>query len=49
MTVPDDRFVASSLLLQSDHPRSVLDAATSDIDLQTSWRPSGSRSSSYRS
>jgi hypothetical protein len=35
LTVPDDRFVASSLLLQSDHPRSALFVATSDINLQT--------------
>lgn len=34
LTVPDDRFVASSLLLQSDHPGSVLYTATSDINLQ---------------
>jgi hypothetical protein len=35
LTVPDDRFVASSLLLQSDHPGSALNVATSDINLQT--------------
>ncbi len=35
MTVPDDRFVASSLLLQSDHPGSAIYVATSDINLQT--------------
>lgn len=35
LTVPDDRFVASSLLLQSDHPGSVLYVATGDINLQT--------------
>jgi predicted ribonuclease YlaK len=34
-TVPDDRFVASSLILQSDHPGSALYVATSDINLQT--------------
>jgi hypothetical protein len=35
LTVPDDRFVASSLLLQSEHPGSALYIATSDINLQT--------------
>lgn len=35
LSVPDDRFVASSLLLQSAHPGSALYAATSDINLQT--------------
>ncbi|MEV6867457.1 PIN domain-containing protein [Streptosporangium subroseum] len=35
LTVPDDRFVASSLLLQSAHPGSALYVATSDINLQT--------------
>jgi PIN domain len=35
MTVPDDRFVASTLLLQSEHPGSALHVATSDINLQT--------------
>jgi rRNA-processing protein FCF1 len=35
LTVPDDRFVASSLLLQSEHPGSALHVATSDINLQT--------------
>lgn len=35
LTVPDDRFVASALLLQSQHPGSALYAATSDINLQT--------------
>lgn len=35
MTVPDDRFVASTLLLQSDHPGSALHVATSDINMQT--------------
>jgi predicted ribonuclease YlaK len=34
LSVPDDRFVASSLLLQSEHPGSVLYTATSDINLQ---------------
>lgn len=35
LDVPDDRFVASALRLQSDHPRSALYVATSDINLQT--------------
>lgn len=35
LTVPDDRVVASSLLLQSAHPGSALHVATSDINLQT--------------
>ncbi|WP_211303173.1 PIN domain-containing protein [Allonocardiopsis opalescens] len=35
LTVPDDRFVASSLLLQSGHPGSTVYVATSDINLQT--------------
>jgi hypothetical protein len=35
LTVPDDRLVASTLLLQSDHPGSALHVATSDINLQT--------------
>jgi hypothetical protein len=35
LTVPDDRFVASSLLLQSAHPGSALYVATGDINLQT--------------
>ncbi|WP_329259564.1 PIN domain-containing protein [Actinoallomurus sp. NBC_01490] len=35
LSVPDDRFVASTLLIQSDHPGSALYAATSDINLQT--------------
>lgn len=35
LDVPDDRFVASTLLLQSAHPGSALYAATSDINLQT--------------
>lgn len=35
LTVPDDRFVASSLLLQSEHPGSVLYVASGDINLQT--------------
>ncbi|MBX7265610.1 hypothetical protein KIF24_05840 [Micromonospora sp. Llam7] len=35
LAVPDDRFVASTLLLQSEHPGSALHVATSDINLQT--------------
>jgi len=35
LTVPDDRIVASSLLLQSEHPGSAFYVATSDINLQT--------------
>jgi rRNA-processing protein FCF1 len=35
LTVPDDRFIASSLLLQAEHPGSALYVATSDINLQT--------------
>jgi hypothetical protein len=35
LTVPDDRFVASALLLQSRHPGSVVYVATSDINMQT--------------
>jgi hypothetical protein len=35
LTVPDDRFVASALLLQSAHPGSAVYAVTSDLNLQT--------------
>ncbi|OIQ78123.1 hypothetical protein GALL_401760 [mine drainage metagenome] len=35
LTVPDDRFVASTLLIQSTHPGSVVYAITSDVNLQT--------------
>jgi rRNA-processing protein FCF1 len=35
MTVPDDRLVASTLLLQSEHPGCAMYVATSDINLQT--------------
>ncbi|MEV8435129.1 PIN domain-containing protein [Streptomyces chartreusis] len=35
LDVPDDRFIASALLLQSAHPGSKLYAVTSDINLQT--------------
>ncbi|MGW2707240.1 PIN domain-containing protein [Streptomyces sp. NPDC001340] len=35
LDVPDDRFVASTLLLQSRHPGSAVYVATRDINLQT--------------
>jgi hypothetical protein len=35
LTVPDDRLVASTLLLQSAHPGSALYVGTGDINLQT--------------
>ncbi|MFJ9105469.1 PIN domain-containing protein [Streptomyces sp. NPDC102405] len=35
LDVPDDRFVASTLLLQSRHPGSAVYVATKDINLQT--------------
>jgi hypothetical protein len=35
LSVPDDRFVTSTLLLQSDHPGSALYVATGDINMQT--------------
>ena len=35
LTVPDDRLVASALLLQSRYSGSALHVATSDINLQT--------------
>ncbi|MFD8079213.1 PIN domain-containing protein [Streptomyces sp. NPDC059718] len=35
LTVPDDRFLASTLLLQSRHPGARVYVATSDINLQT--------------
>lgn len=35
LTVPDDRLVASALLLQSDHPGAKLTVATGDLNLQT--------------
>jgi hypothetical protein len=35
LTVPDDRFTASSLLLQAEHPGSALYVATGDMNLQT--------------
>jgi hypothetical protein len=35
LTVPDDRLVASTLLLQSQHPGSAMYVATSDVNLQT--------------
>lgn len=38
LDVPDDRFVASALLLQSSHPGSRVYVATSDLNLQTQAR-----------
>lgn len=35
LTVPDDRFTASSLLLQAELPGSALYVATGDLNLQT--------------
>jgi len=35
LSVPDDRFVASTLLLQSQHPGSAWYVATSDLNMQT--------------
>jgi hypothetical protein len=35
LDVPDDRFVASTLVLQSSHPGSALVVVTSDLNLQT--------------
>lgn len=35
MSVPDDRLVASALLLQSRHPGSAVHVATGDLNLQT--------------
>lgn len=35
LTVPDDRFVASTLLIQSTHPGSAVYAITGDVNLQT--------------
>ena len=35
LAVPDDRFTASSLLLQAEHPGSALYVATGDMNLQT--------------
>lgn len=35
LNVPDDRLVASALLLQSEHPGSRLAVVTSDLNLQT--------------
>lgn len=41
MSVPDDRFVASTLLLQSAHPGSAIYVATSDINMQTKLSAAG--------
>jgi rRNA maturation endonuclease Nob1 len=35
LSVPDDRLVASALLLQSRHPGSAVHVATGDLNLQT--------------
>ncbi|WP_228924561.1 PIN domain-containing protein [Streptomyces sp. DH7] len=35
LTVPDDRFIASTLLLQSQHPGSAWYVVTSDLNMQT--------------
>lgn len=35
LTVVDDRFIASALLLQSQHPGSTITVVTSDLNLQT--------------
>jgi hypothetical protein len=35
LSVPDDRLVASTLLLQSAHPGSAVFVGTSDLNLQT--------------
>jgi rRNA-processing protein FCF1 len=41
LDVPDDRFVASVLLLQSGHPGSALHVATSDLNMQTKLAAAG--------
>ena len=41
LDVPDDRFVASVLLLQSKHPGSALHVATSDLNMQTKLAAAG--------
>ena len=41
LDVPDDRFVAAALLLQSGHPGSAVYVATSDLDLQNKLRAVG--------
>jgi PIN domain len=41
MGVPDDRFVAATLLLQSAHPGSAIYVATSDINMQTKLSAAG--------
>ena len=35
LTVPDDRFVASALSVQSDHPGSRVYVVTGDLNMQT--------------
>lgn len=41
LDVPDDRFVASTMLLQSRHPGSAVVAATSDLNLQNKLAAAG--------
>ncbi len=41
LAVPDDRLVASALLLQSEHPGSWLAVVTSDLNLQTKLAAAG--------
>ena len=41
MSVPGDRFVAATLLLQSAHPGSAVYVATSDINMQTKLSAAG--------
>jgi predicted ribonuclease YlaK len=41
LSVPDDQFVAATLLLQSAHPGSAVYVATSDINMQTKLSAAG--------
>lgn len=41
LTVPDDRLVAAALLLQSAHPGSALQVATSNLNLLTKLAAAG--------
>ena len=41
LDVPDDRFVASTLLLVSRHPSAITVAATGDLNLQTKLAATG--------
>jgi hypothetical protein len=45
LDVPDDRFIASTLLRKSRHPGSASYVATGDVDLPPNCTPSGCRSS----